>query len=170
MSCALFTFMGLYVAYFRKSNKWLIGASAAAAVGLLFFAAYQVWREEHHENIRLKAGEAKKVRLHAIKERLSEYAAAGSRLVNDAPQSPNEVEAWKTSVNEWANEANNYILRTCSQLVSLKFRDTSNILDAAFPGKHNTAWPAMRAAGKMTRNLREIVENEQTYLSVINDQ
>jgi hypothetical protein len=169
MSCALFTFLGLYVVYFGKSNKWLITASAAAAVGLLLFAAYQVWREEHCENVRLKADETKKARLHDIKERLSEYAAAGSRLVNDAPQSPNEVEAWITSVNEWANEANNYILKNCSQLVSLKFRDTSNILDSVFPGKHNTAWPVMRTAGKMAQNLREIVENEQTYLSVISD-
>ena len=47
MSCAVFTFLGLYALAFGKSNRWLIGASFAAAVALFILAAFLAWADEH---------------------------------------------------------------------------------------------------------------------------
>lgn len=52
MSCAIFTFMGLYALLLGKSNRWLIGASFTAAVLLFFVAAFGAWQEEHEAKLK----------------------------------------------------------------------------------------------------------------------
>lgn len=47
MSCAVFTFLGLYTLIFQKSNAWIIGASIVAGLLLFLWAAYLVWKDEH---------------------------------------------------------------------------------------------------------------------------
>jgi hypothetical protein len=49
MSCAVFTFLGLYSVVFQKSNAWIIGASIAAGLILFMWAAFLVWKEEHQK-------------------------------------------------------------------------------------------------------------------------
>lgn len=46
MSCAIFTGLGIYVAYANKSNEWAVKTSFAAAVVCLFIACFLAWREE----------------------------------------------------------------------------------------------------------------------------
>jgi hypothetical protein len=49
MGCAVFTFLTIYSLQANKSNAWLVGASAVAAVLLLLVASYKTWKEEHIE-------------------------------------------------------------------------------------------------------------------------
>ena len=51
MSCAVFTFVGLYSLVFHKSNLWVVGASIVAGVALFFWAAFLVWNDEHQARI-----------------------------------------------------------------------------------------------------------------------
>ena len=53
MSCAVFTFIGLYGLLLQKSNGWIVGASFSAAVILFLVAAFLAWNDEH--NARVKA-------------------------------------------------------------------------------------------------------------------
>lgn len=47
MSCAVFTFIGLYGLVRGKGNNWLISASLLAAIILFLVAAYLTWKDEH---------------------------------------------------------------------------------------------------------------------------
>src|ERR1700742_3701544 len=51
MSCAIFTFIGLYALIIGKSNAWIIFASITAAVLLFLVAAFLAWSEEHKYRI-----------------------------------------------------------------------------------------------------------------------
>lgn len=51
MSCAVFTFLGLYSLVANKSNRWLIGASFVAAAFLFLVAAFLAWNDEHKGKI-----------------------------------------------------------------------------------------------------------------------
>jgi len=54
MSCAVFTVLGLYVAYANKSNDWTVRGIFGAAAALLFVACYQAWLDERRKRIRLQ--------------------------------------------------------------------------------------------------------------------
>jgi hypothetical protein len=47
MSCAIFTGLGVFIAWGNKSNAWAVEASFAAAVICVFIACYLAWRDEH---------------------------------------------------------------------------------------------------------------------------
>jgi hypothetical protein len=47
MSCAAFTFLGVYVAATDRGNGWVVGGSALLALVFFTVAAYQTWKEEH---------------------------------------------------------------------------------------------------------------------------
>jgi hypothetical protein len=47
MSCAIFTFIGLYALFFDKSNHWLIRASFTSAILLFLVSAFLAWNDEH---------------------------------------------------------------------------------------------------------------------------
>jgi hypothetical protein len=47
MSCAVFTILGLYVAYANKSNHWMVRSIFGASLALLFVASIQAWCDEH---------------------------------------------------------------------------------------------------------------------------
>src|SRR5665811_523184 len=47
MSCAAFTFLGIWVTYANKSRGWVLWSSVILAVGFLFVAAYKAWGHEH---------------------------------------------------------------------------------------------------------------------------
>ena len=53
MSCAVFTFIGLYGLILQKSNGWIVGASFSAAGVLFLVATFLAWNDEH--NARIKA-------------------------------------------------------------------------------------------------------------------
>jgi hypothetical protein len=46
MSCAIFTGLGVFIAWGNKSNMWAVEASIAAAVICVFIACYLAWRDE----------------------------------------------------------------------------------------------------------------------------
>jgi hypothetical protein len=52
MSCAVFTFIGLYALIASKSNAWIIGASLTSAALAFFVAAFLAWNEEHLARIK----------------------------------------------------------------------------------------------------------------------
>jgi len=173
MSCAVFTFLGLYVAVSGRTNKWLLGASSVAAIAFFIIAAYGAWLDEHRRNIELQRDietltdeKARKARLLELKIKISQYATAGADLRNQAPPSPNEVPLWKQNVNHWATDVRNFLNATCSPLASQKFLDTNELTDCTFPGKHSSTWPVLNPLGKMITNLREIIENPDTYLGL----
>jgi hypothetical protein len=47
MSCAVFTFIGLYAAFAGKSNHWVVLVSGIAAIALFTVATYGAWLHEH---------------------------------------------------------------------------------------------------------------------------
>jgi hypothetical protein len=47
MSCAAFTFFGIYVAASKKGNDWVLWGSVTLALALFVFAAYKAWESEH---------------------------------------------------------------------------------------------------------------------------
>jgi hypothetical protein len=55
MSCAMFTFLGLYSLVFQKSNAWVIAASVIAGLGLFFWAAFLAWDEEHKARVKAES-------------------------------------------------------------------------------------------------------------------
>jgi hypothetical protein len=64
MSCALFTLLGLYIAYANKSNDWTVRGILGLAVLLLLVACFLAWRDEHRKVVRLeKAIESKRDQL-----------------------------------------------------------------------------------------------------------
>ncbi len=50
MSCAVFTFIGIWAAARGKSNKWIVEISLAATAFLLLVAAYRAWKDEYVQN------------------------------------------------------------------------------------------------------------------------
>lgn len=81
MSCAVFTFLGLYVTVTGKSNKWLIAASTIAAIGLFIVAAYGAWDHEYRK-------------LEEAERRLSEL---DEQLTDKGPQ---------LTIERWGNHQN----------------------------------------------------------------
>jgi hypothetical protein len=55
MSCAVFTFIGLYGLILQKSNRWIIGASFFAAIVLFLVAAFLAWNDEHSAKLKLES-------------------------------------------------------------------------------------------------------------------
>lgn len=51
MSCAVFTFLGLYSLVYQKSNSWVISASIIAGLGLFFWSAFLVWNDERQARL-----------------------------------------------------------------------------------------------------------------------
>ena len=47
MSCAVFTFLGIYIAESGRSNAWLVSSSVFLAVTLFVVAAYRTWKPEY---------------------------------------------------------------------------------------------------------------------------
>jgi hypothetical protein len=47
MSCAAFTFFGVYIAATNRGNSWVVGGSAVLAALFFVVAAYKSWRDEH---------------------------------------------------------------------------------------------------------------------------
>ena len=52
MSCAAFTFLGVYVAYTGRSNVWIVRCSFVFAGIALFVACFLAWREERHRALK----------------------------------------------------------------------------------------------------------------------
>jgi hypothetical protein len=52
MSCAVFTFIGLYALVFQKSNGWVVGASFSAAVVLFLCSTFLAWNDEHKARVK----------------------------------------------------------------------------------------------------------------------
>jgi hypothetical protein len=55
MSCAIFTSLGVFIAYANKSNAWAVKASFTAALICIFIACYLAWRDEHKMALKSKA-------------------------------------------------------------------------------------------------------------------
>lgn len=51
MSCAVFTFIGVYAAATSKGGTWVFWASFVAAIVMLMVASFLVWRDEHEKLI-----------------------------------------------------------------------------------------------------------------------
>lgn len=47
MSCAAFTFLGIWATFANKSRNWVLWGSLALGIAFLLFAAYKVWAKEH---------------------------------------------------------------------------------------------------------------------------
>jgi hypothetical protein len=47
MSCAAFTFLGIWVTFANKGRDWVLWSSLVLGVGVLLFAAYKAWATEH---------------------------------------------------------------------------------------------------------------------------
>lgn len=47
MSCAIFTGLGVFIAWANESSAWAVEASLAAAAICVFIACYLAWRDEH---------------------------------------------------------------------------------------------------------------------------
>jgi hypothetical protein len=51
MSCAAFTFLGVYAAAFEKNNQWIVRATAILGAVFFVVGAYEAWRDEHQNYI-----------------------------------------------------------------------------------------------------------------------
>jgi hypothetical protein len=49
MSCAAFTFLGIWTAYANKGREWVLWGSFLLGIVFLIVAAYRTWLAEHHE-------------------------------------------------------------------------------------------------------------------------
>jgi hypothetical protein len=47
MSCAAFTFLGIYIAAGNKGNASVVNSSAALGFVLLFVASYRAWKRQY---------------------------------------------------------------------------------------------------------------------------
>jgi hypothetical protein len=54
MSCAAFTFVGIFAEATNKSNSWIVGASFILASFMFILAIYQAWRDERIARVRLE--------------------------------------------------------------------------------------------------------------------
>src|SRR5258708_899183 len=54
MGCAAFTLIGIVAAAQDRSNKWVVGVSAATAAVFFVAAAYKTWADEHGTALRYK--------------------------------------------------------------------------------------------------------------------
>jgi hypothetical protein len=55
MSCALYTFLGIYIAATGKANDWIVRSSLILASAVLVVAFYQAWAEQARKVDRLKS-------------------------------------------------------------------------------------------------------------------
>ena len=51
MSCAVFTFLGIWTAYANKGREWVLWTSGVLAIVFLAVAAYRTWLAEHRRLI-----------------------------------------------------------------------------------------------------------------------
>jgi hypothetical protein len=49
MSCAAFTFLGIWTAYANKGREWILWSSFLLAIAFLMIAAYRTWLAEHRQ-------------------------------------------------------------------------------------------------------------------------
>jgi len=55
MSCAAFTFFGIYVAASNKNNTWIVAGSAVLAAAMLFVAFFRTWKRQYDERTEFEA-------------------------------------------------------------------------------------------------------------------
>src|ERR1035438_5782101 len=64
MSCAAFTFLGIWVLYANENNRWALRATFGLAVFCLFWAFFLAWRDKEREvenlTAKLEAGGSSK--------------------------------------------------------------------------------------------------------------
>lgn len=82
MSCAVFTFIGIYAAFAGKSNHWVVVASGIAAITLFTVAVYGAWLHEHN-------------RAQDAIEKLNEHQAAESTRVSQNAHTSQLHQEWK---------------------------------------------------------------------------
>lgn len=51
MSCAAFTFLGVWVAYANKRRDWILWGSFLLGIAFLMIAAYRTWLKEHRRSL-----------------------------------------------------------------------------------------------------------------------
>src|SRR5260370_28041402 len=49
MSCAAFTFLGIWTAYANKGREWVLWSSFLLGIVFLMIAAYRAWLAEHRQ-------------------------------------------------------------------------------------------------------------------------
>jgi hypothetical protein len=69
MSCAAFTFLGIWTAYASKGREWLLWSSGLLAVVFLAVAAYRTWLTEHRRLLETMNETAETIR--SLKEELA---------------------------------------------------------------------------------------------------
>lgn len=95
MSCAVFTFIGLYSAYAGKSSHWVAVASSFAAIALFLVASYGAWHQEHK-----RAEDA----IAENKKQLSEAQA-------ESQPKPNLQQAWNELASKFESLASNSVTK-----------------------------------------------------------
>ncbi|MHB2007161.1 MAG: hypothetical protein ACYCOX_03855 [Acidobacteriaceae bacterium] len=61
MSCALFTFLGVYILHANKSNHWAVKATFASAGFCLLVACFLAWNDEHRAFLKEKEKNSKPI-------------------------------------------------------------------------------------------------------------
>src|SRR5436189_3776654 len=88
MSCAAFTFLGIWVAAANKGRDWLLWSSFGLGLAFVLFAAYKAWADEHeawvreHEKV---AALTEKLDVTITVHGICAHVAVGSRSVVVVP-------------------------------------------------------------------------------------
>lgn len=104
MSCAAFTFLGLYIAWANKNTGWTVRGIFGLALALLFVASFLAWLDEHQKRILL---EKSLEPIPNLKKQLVQLSQSILDFVyeraNDAPEMP------VSTLQPYGNEFNAYL-------------------------------------------------------------
>jgi len=151
MSCAVFTFIGLYAVMFEKSNHWLIGASFSAAVLLFILAAFLAWNDEHKAKL----------------DEMARNQQPDVALVWDWSEDQKKIKASDTEkIILIENRSDRYIYNVQIEPVKLSQQLAFDLINEIAPGKQHAAlgrWNG-KSSGQ-TNYLYFFANNEQAAVN-----
>lgn len=119
MSCAVFTFIGIYALITNQSSKWIVTASFIAAIGMFLVASFLAWHDEHKNRLNAEAQLNEKLKNKLLRVTLSQFLIQGQDIhdlcVGDADLSDvkDKADTWHDAIREYllANADVSYVAR-----------------------------------------------------------
>lgn len=141
-------------------------AGIILAIFFLLMALFNAWRKQYHENLALVNNPAQRRQEERVAQLtvLSKFISDGQYLliVNPGEAAPaKEITEWKFKVKEWTEEVSNFLWA----IGRTKFNDLTAHQAQDFHGAHQSVWTELSFLQTRIRNLTEILEKHEIYLS-----
>lgn len=152
------------------STVFSIPISRHAGIGLAIFflvmAFFNAWRKQFRLRLQLQKNINRRDNKAGIMLLISAYASEGEYLLHVNPGE----DATDDQIQEWRLKVTNWVQKTSDVLWALARNKFNQFLDAEmgdFHGAHESVWSDLGILRHRVRNLNEIIEKPEIYLTQI---